>query len=53
MRPLATAPTFPVHAPQRQIDHILGDGPITATASRSVDTGLSDHRALVADVVVG
>ena len=53
MRPLATAPTFPVGAPRRQIDHILADGPITATSSRSVDTGLSDHRALVADVVVG
>jgi endonuclease/exonuclease/phosphatase family metal-dependent hydrolase len=53
MRPLATAPTFPVGAPQRQIDHILADGPIRATGARSVDTGLSDHRALVADVVVG
>jgi endonuclease/exonuclease/phosphatase family metal-dependent hydrolase len=53
MRPLASAPTFPVEAPTRQIDHILADGPITATAGRSVDTGLSDHRALVADVRVG
>jgi endonuclease/exonuclease/phosphatase family metal-dependent hydrolase len=53
MKPLASAPTFPVHEPARQIDHILADGPIRATAGRAVDTGLSDHRALVADVVVG
>ena len=46
MRPLASAPTFPVDAPERQIDHILADGPITAEHGRSVDTGLSDHRAL-------
>lgn len=53
MRPLASAPTFPVHEPTRQIDHILADGPITARSGRAVDTGLSDHRALVTDVVVG
>lgn len=53
MRPLATAPTFPVEAPVRQIDHILADGPIRSTGSRALDTGLSDHRALIADVVVG
>ncbi len=53
MRPLATAPTYPVHGPRRQIDHILADGPIRSTGGRSVDTGLSDHRALVAEAVVG
>lgn len=53
MRPLASAPTYPVDEPVRQIDHILADGPIRATTGRAVDTGLSDHRALVADVVVG
>lgn len=53
MRALATEPTYPVHQPVRQIDHIVADGPIRATGARSVDTGLSDHRALVADVVVG
>lgn len=53
MRSLASAPTFPVEAPVRQIDHILADGPITPTGSRAVHTGLSDHRALVADALVG
>jgi endonuclease/exonuclease/phosphatase family metal-dependent hydrolase len=53
MSPLASAPTFPVDDPRRQIDHILADGPIRATDGRAVDTGLSDHRALLADVVVG
>jgi len=51
MRALATAPTYPVAAPARQIDHVLADGALRATApARSVDTGLSDHRALVVDV---
>ena len=53
MRPLATAPTFPVSEPVRQLDHILADGPITAVNGAAHDVGLSDHRALVADVRVG
>ncbi len=53
MRPLATAPTFPVDEPQRQLDHILADGPVTAVSAAALDLGLSDHRALVADVRVG
>jgi len=52
MRALATAPTFPVADPERQLDHILADGPMTARGGGAVDTGLSDHRALVADVQV-
>ena len=51
MRPLATAATFPVAHPLRQLDHILADGPVEPLgAARAVDTGLSDHRALVVDV---
>ncbi|MEZ0448360.1 endonuclease/exonuclease/phosphatase family protein [Cellulomonas sp. ICMP 17802] len=51
MRPLATGPTYPVDAPARQLDHILADGPVRALApGHTVDTGLSDHRALVVDV---
>jgi endonuclease/exonuclease/phosphatase family metal-dependent hydrolase len=53
MRSLATAGTYPVGVPEKQIDHILADGPITAVGSRSLDLGLSDHRALSADVRVG
>ena len=53
MRPLATAPTFPVEGPDRQLDHILGDGPITPVAGTAISLGLSDHRALVADVRLG
>nr|WP_210768382.1 endonuclease/exonuclease/phosphatase family protein [Cellulomonas humilata] len=50
LRSLAAAATFPVAEPARQLDHILGDGPITPTGpARAVDTGLSDHRALVLD----
>lgn len=51
MRALATAATFPVSHPLRQLDHILADGPVEPVgAARAVDTGLSDHRALVVDV---
>lgn len=49
-RPLADAETFPVADPHRQLDHILGAGPLRPHACRAVDTGLSDHRALWADV---
>lgn len=53
MSPLAVAHTYPVGEPVRQIDHILGDGAVRALGpARAVDTGLSDHRALVVDVTV-
>jgi endonuclease/exonuclease/phosphatase family metal-dependent hydrolase len=53
MRPLATAPTYPVAAPTRQLDHVLARGPVRALGpGRAVDTGLSDHRALVVDVTL-
>jgi endonuclease/exonuclease/phosphatase family metal-dependent hydrolase len=52
--PLAHTDTFPAHAPTEQLDHVLGHGPVRATApARSLDLGLSDHRALVVDVEVG
>ena len=60
-RPLAVGDTFPRHDPRFQIDHILWDGGasddgtdpgrrINAVEGRAVDTGVSDHRALVVDV---
>lgn len=53
-RTLATELTYPVGEPDRQIDHILAEGAIRAAApARSVDTGLSDHRALVVEVARG
>jgi endonuclease/exonuclease/phosphatase family metal-dependent hydrolase len=43
--------TFPVEVPDRQIDHVLLDGPVgVRTAPVAVDTGLSDHRALVVEL---
>jgi endonuclease/exonuclease/phosphatase family metal-dependent hydrolase len=49
--PLVTTPTFPVRDPVEQLDHILtGGGLCAASPGRSVDTGTSDHRALVVDV---
>jgi endonuclease/exonuclease/phosphatase family metal-dependent hydrolase len=49
LRPLGTgAPTFPIDAPTRQLDHVLARGPITATGrAEAVRLPLSDHRALV------
>ncbi|HEY8717111.1 endonuclease/exonuclease/phosphatase family protein [Pengzhenrongella sp.] len=53
MRPLASALTFPVGTPVRQIDHILGAGPVRTTSDgASLDLGVSDHQALVVEVEV-
>lgn len=51
LRALATAPTFPLHCPDRQLDHILTDhdGLTAATACTPV-LPISDHRPLVIDV---
>ena len=41
----------PSAPPTRQLDHVLADGRVRALGpGRAVDTGLSDHRALVVDV---
>jgi endonuclease/exonuclease/phosphatase family metal-dependent hydrolase len=50
MAPLATGPTFPVDAPERQIDHVLVRGPLSARSGGPVRLQVSDHRALVAEV---
>jgi endonuclease/exonuclease/phosphatase family metal-dependent hydrolase len=50
MTPGAAQPTFPSEAPREQLDHILLDGDLTATASSAPHLPLSDHRALVADL---
>ena len=49
LRPIATADTFPLDQPTRQIDHILvRGGGLTATGpAEAVRLPLSDHRALV------
>ncbi|ROS30515.1 endonuclease/exonuclease/phosphatase family protein [Cellulomonas sp. PhB150] len=51
---LATGATYPVSTPVRQIDHVLGRGAVRAAGpATTVDTGLSDHRALVVDLAFG
>ena len=50
-RTLAAEPTFPVHTPDRQLDHVLlrGEfGAVRAAESRAMP--LSDHRALLVDL---
>ncbi|MEV7973435.1 endonuclease/exonuclease/phosphatase family protein [Cellulomonas sp. NPDC089187] len=53
-RSAGQALTFPVEVPDRQIDHVLLDGAVRPTSEPiAVDTGMSDHRALVVDLAVG
>jgi endonuclease/exonuclease/phosphatase family metal-dependent hydrolase len=54
MRPIASATTFPVDRPTRQIDHVLVRGPLRASGpAEAVRLPLSDHRALVVDCELG
>jgi endonuclease/exonuclease/phosphatase (EEP) superfamily protein YafD len=54
LRPLASAATFPVEAPTRQLDHLLARGPLVADGEgRAVRLPLSDHRALAVDCRTG
>jgi endonuclease/exonuclease/phosphatase family metal-dependent hydrolase len=54
LRALASARTFPAHAPVKQIDHVLLDGALPGLgrrpASGSTRTPISDHRALWVEV---
>jgi endonuclease/exonuclease/phosphatase family metal-dependent hydrolase len=50
MRPLVTAPTFPVHAPREQLDHVLADGEGHVVAAGPRRLPISDHLALVVDL---
>lgn len=45
-----SAPTFPVGAPTRQLDHVLVDGLTGPFVGTALETPLSDHRALVVEV---
>jgi endonuclease/exonuclease/phosphatase family metal-dependent hydrolase len=51
LRPLATALTFPIGTPNRQLDHILTDGARLVADTCSAPTlSISDHRPLIIDV---
>jgi endonuclease/exonuclease/phosphatase family metal-dependent hydrolase len=51
MRPLATARTFPIDHPDRQLDHILTDDPrLVVDACSAPALSISDHRPLMIDV---
>ena len=50
-RPLVSAPTFPVHTPLLQIDHVLARGEVGRVVdARAVELPMSDHRALVVEL---
>lgn len=46
LQPMVSQPTFPAHAPQRQLDHILVRGLSPDEPGRAVWFPLSDHLAL-------
>jgi endonuclease/exonuclease/phosphatase family metal-dependent hydrolase len=51
LRPLATALTFPVNTPNRQLDHILtDDARLVADTCSAPTLSISDHRPLIIDV---
>jgi endonuclease/exonuclease/phosphatase family metal-dependent hydrolase len=50
-RSLAAHPTFPIESADRQLDHVLLRGSLSAvTATSAPALPLSDHRALVVDI---
>ena len=53
MRALALRPTFPADEPREQLDHVLADGAVLAQGFEVRRMPLSDHRALVVDLVLG
>jgi endonuclease/exonuclease/phosphatase family metal-dependent hydrolase len=50
LRPLGSADTFPVAAPERQIDHVLARDVPGRPSSSAVTMDVSDHAALVVDL---
>lgn len=44
--------TFPAHAPARRIDYVLLAGPLEALGARVLETAASDHRPVVAELVL-
>lgn len=51
LRSLASAPTFPLNSPDRQLDHILTDHPdLDAKQITAPVLSISDHRPLIIDV---
>jgi endonuclease/exonuclease/phosphatase family metal-dependent hydrolase len=51
LRPLATALTFPIATPNRQLDHILtDDARLVADTCSAPTLSISDHRPLIIDV---
>jgi endonuclease/exonuclease/phosphatase family metal-dependent hydrolase len=46
-------PTFPDAVPRVQIDHVLAPPGSGVLSARTIATGLSDHRFVVADLLIG
>ncbi|MFC4786617.1 endonuclease/exonuclease/phosphatase family protein [Nocardioides sp. MAHUQ-72] len=50
LRSLADVATYPADRPDRQLDHVLADGPLRAAAVEAPRLPVSDHRALVVEL---
>jgi endonuclease/exonuclease/phosphatase family metal-dependent hydrolase len=51
LHPLAEGATFPAHRPTVQLDHLMADRPLPTSYAGPVALEMSDHRALVADLL--
>lgn len=51
MHGIVAGPTFPADAPTRQLDHVLADPPMWDVKAEVVRLPISDHCALVVDLV--
>ncbi|WP_424185251.1 endonuclease/exonuclease/phosphatase family protein [Actinokineospora sp. G85] len=52
LRPVPSAPTYPAAAPTAAIDHVAVSGDVRTRAVSVPDTRASDHRPVVADLVL-
>ena len=50
LRSLVEAPTFPVHRPCQQLDHVLTDSDLPVRTADARELPISDHRALVVEL---
>ena len=53
LRPVPTGPTYPAEAPTKGIDHIAVSPGVRVVSATVVDSAASDHRPVVADLLVG
>ncbi|MCG8918164.1 endonuclease/exonuclease/phosphatase family protein [Actinokineospora sp. PR83] len=53
LRSAPTGPTYPADAPTKKIDHVAVSPGVRVTSATVVDSAASDHRPVLADLVLG